>query len=87
MRQGEAAVSLQTELLAGGEFLLSTVDGLCGWDLPVPYMQPVDSPWQIIKHGHCINDHYKMTVWIVVGNGVNFSIAVGLIKLHMPGVK
>ena len=33
--------------------------------------------------------HYKlpMTVWILVGCGINFAIAVDLIRLYMPGVK
>ena len=30
---------------------------------------------------------YNMTVWILARNDVNFSIAAGLIRLHMPGVK
>ena len=31
--------------------------------------------------------HYNMTVWILVGDGINFSIIAGLIRLYMPGVK
>ena len=31
--------------------------------------------------------HYNMTVQILAGNGIDFSIAVGLIRLHMPNVK
>ena len=30
---------------------------------------------------------YDNTVWILAGKGVNFSIAAGLIRLHMPDVK
>ena len=30
--------------------------------------------------------HYNMTVWILAGNCINFTIAAGLIRLHMPGV-
>ena len=30
---------------------------------------------------------YNMIVCILAGNGINFSIAVGSIKLHMPDVK
>ena len=31
--------------------------------------------------------HYNMTVWIWAGNYISFTIAAGLIRLHMPGVK
>ena len=31
--------------------------------------------------------YYNMTVWILAGNCINFSMAAGLIRLHMPGVK
>ena len=31
--------------------------------------------------------YYNMTVWILVGNYISFTIAAGLIRLHMPGVK
>ena len=31
--------------------------------------------------------HYNMTVWILARNDINFSMAAGLIRLHMPGVK
>ena len=34
-----------------------------------------------------IVENYNMTVWILAGNGINFSLAAGLITLHMPGVK
>ena len=30
--------------------------------------------------------HY-MTVWILAGNYISFTIAAGLMRLHMPGVK
>ena len=30
---------------------------------------------------------YNMTVWILAGNYIIFTIAAGLIRLHMPGVK
>ena len=30
---------------------------------------------------------YNMTVWILARNVINFSMAAGLIRLHMPGVK
>ena len=29
---------------------------------------------------------YNMTVWIWAGNYISFTIAAGLIRLHMPGV-
>ena len=31
--------------------------------------------------------HYNMTVWILARKEINFSMAAGLIRLHMPGVK
>ena len=31
--------------------------------------------------------YYNMTLWILVGNGNKFSIAAGIIRLHMPVVK
>ena len=31
--------------------------------------------------------HYNMTVWILARNDITFSMAAGLIRLHMPGVK
>ena len=31
--------------------------------------------------------YYNMTVWILAQNDINFSMAAGLIRLHMPGVK
>ena len=30
--------------------------------------------------------NYSMTVWILAGNYISFTIAAGLISLHMPGV-
>ena len=33
------------------------------------------------------NKYYNMTVWILAGNYISFTIAAGLIRLHMPGVK
>ena len=40
----------------------------------------------ILSRLHCVN-YNSMNVWILAGNGINFSIAAGLIRLHMPGVK
>ena len=34
---------------------------------------------------HILN--YNMTVWILARKDINFSMAAGLIRLHMPGVK
>ena len=31
--------------------------------------------------------NYNMTVWILARNDINLSMAAGLIRLHMPGVK
>ena len=33
------------------------------------------------------NLNHNMTVWILARNDINFSMAAGLIRLHMPGVK
>ena len=33
------------------------------------------------------NSNYNMTVWILAGNYISFTITAGLIRLHMPGVK
>ena len=38
-------------------------------------------------HWKCIVSNYNMTVWILAGNYIGFTIAAGLIRLHMPGVK
>ena len=32
-------------------------------------------------------NYYNMTVWILARNDINLSMAAGLIRLHMPGVK
>ena len=34
-----------------------------------------------------LDRNYNMTVWILAGNYISFTIAAGLIRLHMPGVK
>ena len=40
------------------------------------------------KNGReCDVMNYNMTVWILARNDINFSMAAGLIRLHMPGVK
>ena len=31
--------------------------------------------------------NHNMTIWILVGNYINFPILAGLIRLYMPGVK
>ena len=36
---------------------------------------------------HLFGANYNMTLWILVRNGINFSIAAALIRLYMPGVK
>ena len=33
------------------------------------------------------SSYYNMTVWILARNDIIFSMAAGLIRLHMPGVK
>ena len=35
----------------------------------------------------CYNIDYNMTEWILARNDINFSMAAGLIRLYMPGVK
>ena len=30
---------------------------------------------------------YSMIVWILAKNDINFAVAAGLIRLHIPGVK
>ena len=42
--------------------------------------------WDIISHP-CPILYYNTTVWILAGNYISFTIAAGLIRLHMPGVK
>ena len=34
-----------------------------------------------------LKSDYNMTVWVLARNDINFSMAAGLIRLHMPGVK
>ena len=40
-----------------------------------------------MSHWSVIILHYNMTVWNLARNDINFTIAAGLIRLHMPGVK
>ena len=53
-----------------------------GW---IQYTPPT-SLRGVFRCGGIIN-HYNMTVWILAGNYISFTIAAGLIRLHMPGVK
>ena len=39
------------------------------------------------QHVTGIISYYNITVWILAGNYITFTIAAGLIRLHMPGVK
>ena len=43
--------------------------------------------WYSIEciHVRSVVVYYSMTVWILARNDINFSMAVGLIRLHMPG--
>ena len=42
----------------------------------------------LYRHKHKLfTAYYNMTVWILAGNYISFTIAAGLIRLHMPGVK
>ena len=50
--------------------------------------------WDVIIHfnffsimARAIVSNYNMTVWILARNDINLSMAAGLIRLHMPGVK
>ena len=47
--------------------------------------QWVDSPLEHGLGGLAI--HYNMTAMVLAGNEINFAIAAGLIRLHMPGGK
>ena len=38
-------------------------------------------------HINAYAEDYNMPGWILAGNCIPFSIAAGLIRLHMPGVK
>ena len=40
-----------------------------------------------LVHCHLFGANYNMIVWILARNDINFSMAAGLIRLHMPGVK
>ena len=67
------------------------------WSLPqwVNSLWPSDAIWQQeiwvnIGSGNGLlpdGTKYNMTVWIWTGNYISFTIAAGLIRLHMPGVK
>ena len=43
--------------------------------------------WKIALDVSDIAHDYNMTVWIWAGNYISFTVAAGLIRLHMPGVK
>ena len=56
-----------------------------------------NQPWEIssepshrnralFQASHSLKHHYNMNVWILARNGTNFSMAAGLIRLHMPSV-
>ena len=45
-----------------------------------------NTSWQNQPQSAIMYD-YNMTVWILAGNYISFTIAAGLIRLHMPGVK
>ena len=47
----------------------------------------VDDVLITVKTSAMIVTDYNMTVWILAGNYISFTIAAGLIRLHMPGVK
>ena len=41
----------------------------------------------IMTFQYPLNPYYNMTVWILAGNYISFTIVAGLIRLYMPGVK
>ena len=45
--------------------------------------------WQLgnAPNNRVLAIYYNMTVWILAGNYSSFTIAAGLIRLRMPGVK
>ena len=43
--------------------------------------------WVEVIYSSSFGINYNMTVWILAGNYISFTIAAGLIRLHMPGVK
>ena len=54
------------------------------------YTIQLNTYWYIAKCVYntlLLNTNYNMTVWILAGNYISFTIAAGLIRLHMPGVK
>ena len=41
----------------------------------------------LLMHWSYCSLYYNMNVWILAGNYISFTIAAGLIRLHMLGVK
>ena len=67
-------------------YALETMSSTDGWtDRRTDKVNPVYTPSNFVGRGY--KNHYNMTVWILAGNYISFTIAAGLIRLHMPGVK
>ena len=52
-----------------------------------PIKRDITHDTAVIEAEPWLNSNYHMTVWILARNDINFSMAAGLIRLHMPGVK
>ena len=53
----------------------------------VPYIPILRVCEPIATTLRVVVSHLIMTVWILAGNYISFTITAGLIRLHMPGVK
>ena len=70
----------------------AVIDGNIGSDhcLLSDNTKPLPEPMLTNHQFHvmeCFKRYYNMTVWIVAGIYISFTIAAGFIVLHMPGVK
>ena len=59
--------------------------GICNLIKPAALAKLISFPTKITTV--MVWFYYIMTVLILAGNGINFSIAAGLIRLHIPDVK
>ena len=67
----------------------SALLAFCAGNSPVTGKGPVMWSFDVffdLRLNQQVNN-YNMTVWILAGNYISFTIAAGLIRLHMPGVK
>ena len=63
------------------------VTGLCEGNSPVTSEFPTQRASNMENVQATFGKNYNMTVWILAGNYISFTIAAGLIRLHMPGDK